>query len=414
MFRNKSANVTFGKNGTRGSFSFSRGRSSFGTRTGLRTRFTKPKRGEFIDPARFVNKSSGAAKETGVAAVHRFGDFALCREIQQNLVKRSFTAPTPIQDQSIEPILLGRDLIGLADTGTGKTAAFLLPLIDKVFKNRSERVLIITPTRELAQQVETEFRQFSWDMKIFSCACVGGLPIGKQISMLRRFPNFVIGTPGRLKDLCDRGAINYANFNTIVLDEVDRMLDMGFIDEITMILNKLPETRQSLFFSATLPDKIKILVRSFLKDPVTVQVKTGGTSANIDQDVIRFNHSGEKLDELKRLLARAECAKVLIFSETKREVEALALDLARQGFRAESIHGDKKQHQRQRALMQFKSNIVNILVATDVAARGLDIQDVTHVINYTLPHTYNDYIHRIGRTGRCNKKGTALTFVQAG
>lgn len=372
----------------------------------------KPKRGELIDVAKFINKSDDSIKETSIAITHSFTDFALCEAIQANLKKRNYVTPTPIQDQAIEPVLLGRDLIGIANTGTGKTAAFLLPLINKVFKNRAERVIIIAPTRELAQQVETEFREFSYNMNIFSCACVGGLPIYRQISALRRNPNFVIGTPGRLKDLNDRGTIKYANFNTIVLDEVDRMLDMGFVDEITTILGSLPATRQSLFFSATIPDKINNLVRSFLNNPVTVEVKSGNTSANIDQDVIRFNHLGEKLGELKKLLSRDAFEKVLIFSETKREVEKLASDLARQGFKAESIHGDKKQSQRQRALAQFKNNLITILVATDVAARGLDIQNVTHVINYTLPHTYNDYIHRIGRTGRCNKKGAALTFVQ--
>lgn len=412
MFRNRSGQNRFGNtNTTSKSFGYSRGRSAFLTNTRPRPRFTKPKRGELIDPAKFINKSDVAPLKTTITITHQFSDFDLCPEIQQNLKRRNYITPTPIQDQAIEPTLAGRDLIGLADTGTGKTAAFLLPLINKVFKNRSERVLIITPTRELAQQVETEFRQFSWDMRIFSCACVGGLPIYKQISMLQRQPNFVIGTPGRLKDLSQRGAINYANFKTIVLDEVDRMLDMGFIEEITMILNSLPKTRQSLFFSATLPVKIKDLVRSVLNNPVAIEVKTGSTAANIDQDVVRFSHQGEKLGELKRLLSQEDFAKVLIFSETKREVEALTLDLIKQGFKAESIHGDKKQHQRQRALTQFKSNLINILVATDVAARGLDIQDVTHVINYTVPQTYNDYIHRIGRTGRCNKKGTALTFV---
>ncbi len=412
MFRNRPAKSKFGSNNTSKSFGTSRGRSYFRTSTKPKSRFVKPKRGEFIDVSKFINRADNTAPETAIAVTSRFSDFALCEEIQKNLKKRNFSVPTPIQDQSIEPILQGRDLIGLANTGTGKTAAFLLPLINKVFNNRSERVLIITPTRELAQQVESEFRQFSWDMKIFSCACVGGLPIYKQISMLHRQPNFVIGTPGRLKDLSDRGAIDYSKYNTIVLDEVDRMLDMGFVEEITAILNSLPETRQSLFFSATMPGKIKDLIRFVMNNPVTVEVKTGSTSANVDQDVVRYSHQGEKLGELKKLLAQEDFKKVLIFTETKRETEELAVDLTRQGFKAESIHGDKKQHQRQRALTQFKSNLINILVATDVAARGLDIQNVTHVVNYTLPQTYDDYVHRIGRTGRCNQKGIALTFVQ--
>jgi superfamily II DNA/RNA helicase len=191
------------------------------------------------------------------------------------------------------------------------------------------------------------------------------------------------------------------------------MLDMGFVDEIRNILNQLPENRQSLFFSATMPIKIKDLIRSFLKEPVTVQVKSAETADNVDQDIVRFRGPDEKFGQLRDLLAKPELKKVLIFSETKRDVERLTGDLIRKGFKAESIHGDKKQHQRQRALIGFKNDDINILIATDVAARGLDIKDITHVINYTVPQTYTDYIHRIGRTGRGNAKGAALTFVEA-
>jgi superfamily II DNA/RNA helicase len=414
MFRNKSANK-FGQRDASKSRGFSHGNSHF--RTPSSRPFGRPQkkrkmRGESIDISRFVNKSSGV-ELLPVEIKHSFADFNLCQEIQENLRKRNYSVPTPIQDQAIEPVLEGRDVIGLANTGTGKTAAFLLPLINKVFADKSQRVLIITPTRELAQQVEAEFRQFSWNMRIFSCACVGGLPIYKQMSMLRLNPGFVIGTPGRLKDLSERGAINFNSFNTIVLDEVDRMLDMGFIDEITNILKQMPEKRQSLFFSATIPAKIRDLVRSVLNNPVTIEIESRETGENIDQDIVRVRDNSEKLDELKRILANPEFNKVLIFSETKRDVERLTQDLVHQGFRAESIHGDKKQHQRQRALDQFKNSSVKILVATDVAARGLDVKDITHVINYTIPQTYNDYIHRIGRTGRGNSKGCALTFVES-
>lgn len=395
------------------------GRSSFGTYGGYAFR-AKPKRretlkktrGEQIDISRFIKAPASQTQETKIEIKHNFDDFGLCPELNENLKKRSYATPTPIQDQAIEPVIAGRDLIGLANTGTGKTAAFLLPLINKVWRKRSERVLIIAPTRELAQQIETEFRQFSWSMQLFSAACVGGLPIYKQISMLRRNPNFVIGTPGRLKDLSDRRTINFSAFGTIVLDEVDRMLDMGFVDEIKNILAQLPENRQTLFFSATMPPKIRDLTQSFLRNPVTVEVKSGDTAENIDQNIVRYAGQGEKLTQLQDLLIKPELKKVLIFSETKRDVERLTESLRSYGFKAESIHGDKKQHQRQRALLQFKDEIINILVATDVAARGLDIRDVTHVINYTVPQTYNDYVHRIGRTGRGDKKGYALTFVE--
>jgi superfamily II DNA/RNA helicase len=281
-----------------------------------------------------------------------------------------------------------------------------------VFKNRSQKVLILAPTRELALQIDDEFRQFSWSMKIFSTVCVGGAPIYKQINNLKREPNFIIGTPGRLKDLSEKNLIKFESFNNIVIDEIDRMLDMGFIDEIKNILAKLPKERQSLFFSATMPIKIRDLVHHFLIDPVTVEIKSGETTANVDQDIVRVRSSEMKFNQLEELLRQSDLKKVLIFSETKREVEKLTSNLVGEGFKADSIHGDKKQHQRQKALSLFKNNAINILVATDVAARGLDIDDISHVINYTIPQTYNDYVHRIGRTGRGNKKGMALTFVE--
>jgi superfamily II DNA/RNA helicase len=211
--------------------------------------------------------------------------------------------------------------------------------------------------------------------------------------------------------LIDRKLILPEQFRSIVLDEVDRMLDMGFVDEIKKILEMLPKERQTLFFSATMPEKIERLAGQFLSDPVTVAVKQGNTSANVDQDVVRYRSSAMKFQELKDLLKQKELTKVLIFIETKAEVERITGDLVTDGFQADCIHGDKKQHQRARALTQFKRNSVNILVATDVAARGLDIDDISHVINYTIPQTYDDYIHRIGRTGRGSNKGMALTFV---
>ena len=376
---------------------------------------TRPRkgRGVDIDINRFIKTSTGPADSKTFEIKHTFNDFSFVEGIANNLNKKGYVTPTPIQDQSIEHIMTGRDIIGLANTGTGKTAAFLLPLIDKVYKNRDQKVLIIAPTRELAIQIENELREFSWGMKIFFASCVGGMSINYQINNLRRNPQFVIGTPGRLKDLSNRGVLHFETFNNIVLDEVDRMLDMGFVDEIRSFLKQLPEKRQSLFFSATLPPKIKDLVNSFLNDPITINVQTGETAVNVDQDVVRVSGKDAKFVKLQELLNQDELSKVLIFSETKRDVEKLTVNLNEKGFKAESIHGDKRQGQRQRALADFKNNHVNILVATDVAARGLDIKDITHVINYTVPQTYEDYIHRIGRTGRGNSKGKALTFVEA-
>lgn len=365
---------------------------------------------ENIDPSLFVKKSIELT-EKQVEIKHSFSDFGLCSELKNNLNFKKFLIPTPIQDQAIPFIIDGKDLIGLANTGTGKTAVFLLPLISKVFKNKSEKVLIITPTRELAIQIEQEFRQFSWNMKLFSASCVGGMPIYKQIGNLKRDPNFVIGTPGRLKDLIDRGQIKLESFNSVVLDEVDRMLDIGFINEIQEILSRIPTERQTLFFSATMPEKIKRLAGQFLKDPIIVEVKQSHASVNVDQDIVRVQNQSTKFKELTNILERAETTKVLIFIETKAEVERITANLLNDGFKVDFIHGDKKQNKRARAITSFKKNEIRILVATDVAARGLDIDNISHVINYTIPQSYDDYIHRIGRTGRGSNKGVALTFV---
>lgn len=367
-----------------------------------------------IDINAFIEKNTRKAamsNEPIVTINHKFTDFNFAQPIKDNLTKRGYEVPTPIQDKSIDAIMDGRDLIGLANTGTGKTAAFLLPLINKVYNDRQQKVLIIAPTRELALQIEDELRQFSWGMKIFYTSCVGGLPIGKQINSLRMRQDFIIGTPGRLKDLANRGFINFSNFNNVVLDEVDRMLDMGFVDEIKEFLSMLPLKRQSLFFSATMPDKIARLTESFANNPITIKVSSGVTAVNVNQKVIKTNRFDKKT-KLYELLADPEMEKVIIFSETKRDVEKLTVDLVEKGFLAESIHGDKRQGQRQKALRDFKNERVKILVATDVAARGLDIKNVSHVINYTTPKTYDDYVHRIGRTGRGNNLGVALTFVE--
>lgn len=366
-----------------------------------------------IDIQTFINKSIQKASEPveKIEIKHTFADFNFSPEIQKNLRHKGYQIPTPIQDQAIKPILEGKDLIGMANTGTGKTAAFLLPMLEKVSKNKGEKVLIIVPTRELALQIEAELRQFSYGMRIDFVSCVGGMPINRQIRNLRaNNPSFVIGTPGRIKDLTNRGLINLKMFGSVILDEVDRMLDMGFVAEIKHFLNQLPKERQSLYFSATMSPKIQSLIGDFSVNPVVVQVKSQEISANVEQKIVRAN-GGEKYDKLKTILATTEASKVLIFSETKRSVEKLSRELSGHGFKTDSIHGNKNQNQRQRALSNFKQDRVDILVATDVAARGIDVKNISHVINYTIPQSYTDYTHRIGRTGRANKKGVALTFV---
>lgn len=371
-------------------------------------RFSAPVRKSF-DPSMFVRKATNEPEEVFVP-VHSFSSFALCEQLQKNIVHRGYTTLTPIQDQAIPHLLEGRDIVGLANTGTGKTAAFLIPLINKVFEDQSQRVLIVAPTRELAVQIEQEFRLFAHNMRLFSALCIGGVNINSQIYSLQRRAHFVIGTPGRLRDLERQRALNFAHFNTIVLDEVDQMLNMGFLREVKYITSLLPKQRHSLFFSATLPDSVQRVMHEFLSNPVRISVKSRDASANIDQDIIRTNGK-QRIDLLEELLIQKEFEKVLVFLRTKHATERLARSLGERGFSVNAIHGNKNQNQRQRAIEQFKRNRIQVLVATDVASRGLDIDNVSHVINFDLPETYEDYIHRIGRTGRASKKGIALTFV---
>lgn len=364
-----------------------------------------------IDISKFVNKAVMDEEVTPFISEHLFRDFNIKDDLKRNIIAKGYEAPTPIQDKIIPHILNGSDVVGIANTGTGKTGAFLIPLINKVIMNAKENVLIVAPTRELAIQINQEFKDFSRYLKIFSVCCVGGAHIGRQISELKRPHRFVIGTPGRIKDLNKRNLIDFSKFNTVVLDEADRMLDMGFIDDMRFMMSRLPKERHTLFFSATVSKEIEKLIAEFLTKPITVSVKTRDTASNVEQDIIRIKHGEDKIEVLYNLLAKPEFNKVLIFGKTKHGVEKLYATLAKKGLRVESIHGDKNHSKRQRALGLFKDNRAKILVATDVAARGLDIDGISHVINFDIPATYEDYVHRIGRTGRGNKKGKALTFV---
>ncbi len=369
-----------------------------------------------VDVSKLVNKATAPEHVETYVPEHAFAGFAIDERLKENIAKKGYTLPTPIQDQSIPHVLTGADIVGLANTGTGKTAAFLIPIIDKVLKFRllkqDERVLVMVPTRELAIQIEEEFWGFAKGLGLASVTCVGGANIGPQVRVLRRNPAFVIGTPGRLKDLMERRELDLSYFSTVVLDEADRMLDMGFIDDMRFILSKMRTKRHTLFFSATMSRDIEKLIGEFLNKPVRVTVKTRETSHTIDQDVVRA-HSSEKFDKLVEILGDESCKRVLVFGRTKHGVERLTKDLRGLGVKAESIHGDKTHGARQKALGLFKRGEANILVATDVAARGLDISGVTHVINYDLPATYEDYTHRIGRTGRAGETGKALTFIGA-
>ncbi|NTU47197.1 DEAD/DEAH box helicase [Candidatus Roizmanbacteria bacterium] len=384
-------------------------RPSYGQSRFNPRRFSQP--GGLIDTQKYIKKAVEKLEVVSDESTCVFADFSLPAKVLSNLTARGYTKPTPIQEKAIPSVLEGKDVIGIANTGTGKTGAFLIPLIDKIMKNQAERIIVMVPTRELGQQIQAELRQFAVGMPIFSTLCIGGANIQNQIYQLRRQPHFVIGTPGRLKDLIERKILNMQQFHTVILDEADRMVDMGFIQDITYLLSLLPQERQSLCFSATISAQVNTIIQSFLKNPITVSVRSQDTSENVEQNIVRLEPGKSKIQTLEKLLEQESFKKVLIFGRTKRGVEQLATHLHIKGFRAAAIHGDKTQQKREQAIRLFKDEVVDILVATDVAARGLDISGITHVINYDEPATYDDYIHRIGRTGRGNQKGHALTFV---
>jgi ATP-dependent RNA helicase RhlE len=384
---------------------------------GKKTRFSncRPRNNQRInkiDISLFVNKAESKKFELpDKRQIASFDEFNLLDNIKKVVRQRGFSAPTPIQEKTIPVILEGKDVLGLANTGTGKTGAFLIPLLNKIFQNPSEKVLVIVPTRELAVQIEREFQLLAGRLGISSVLCIGGTNMYRQRNDLNRTFNFIIGTPGRLKDLINQRLINLLGVKTVVLDEVDRMLDMGFIHDVKFLLNSISRDRQSLFFSATTTREVTELIKDFSNNLVTFSAKTRESSTSVEQDIVRIHKPEEKTETLYSLLQQKELRKVLIFGRTKHGVQKLSTKLSSWGFRCDSIHGNKSQPQRQRALTNFRQNRINILVATDVAARGIDIADITHVINYDVPATYEDYIHRIGRTGRGNRVGKALTFI---
>lgn len=399
------------------SFSPSRSRFSGGGRSGGGSRFGRGggngrKNSVFNDINKFINKSPNKSDqvEEKYVPTNSFNDFNIDQKLKDSILESGYTNPTQIQDESIPSLLEGKDLVGIANTGTGKTASFLIPLIDKVIKNRKEMIVILAPTRELAVQIDNEFKKFANGLKIWSICAVGGMSVYNQIKDFKYAHNFVIGTPGRLKDLIDRGVMNIKEFTTIVLDESDRMLDMGFVADMKYLMREMVKPHQTIFFSATVSPEVNHIIKEFLVDPVSVQVKTRDTAASIDQDVVHVGGK-DKLNILHGMLQDPDFEKVIIFGKTKSGVDRLHRNLRELGHNAQSIHGDKRPRERNSALKSFKDNQSKILIATDVAARGLDIPNVSHVINYDLPSTYEDYIHRIGRTGRAGKTGKALTFI---
>lgn len=376
----------------------------------IHKRNNKPKAASTVDPSKFINKAT-PVEQTVYTPQYDFAGFNFDPRLLKLIHKKGYKTPSAIQDQSILPIMEGADLVGLANTGTGKTAAFMLPIINRLLQDKTANALVIVPTRELAAQINQEFRSFTAGLPLHSVVCVGGINIRPQLAGLKRGAHVIIATPGRLKDLIMNHNILIDHCSTIVLDEVDRMLDMGFVREIKFIISKLPRSYQSLCFSATMTSEIDQIISEITNKPVKVVIKSRPTSDSVDQDVLYVSSEDGKMAQLLPILNSCDNQKTIIFGETKYRVQRLNDRLTKQKVKSVAIHGNKTQSQRQKALDAFKNDRVDVLVATDIAARGLDIPTVTHVINYDTPRTYEDYIHRIGRTGRAGQAGSALTFV---
>ncbi|MGF1660330.1 MAG: DEAD/DEAH box helicase [Rubrimonas sp.] len=345
-----------------------------------------------------------------------FADFSLSPALLKALDKAGFTAPTPVQAAAIPPQLQGRDVLALAQTGTGKTAAFALPLIEALAGRSGRRparsgfALILAPTRELAVQIDAELRRFGAAMSIRTVLVLGGMSRYNQVKLLASGVDVIIATPGRLMDLLTERDATLAAVETLVLDEADRMLDMGFIRDIRKIAAMIPAGRRTALFSATMPPEIETLANELLREPARVEVAPQGTTVQkIEQRLVHVP-AGAKRGALTALLADKDMSKVIVFARTKRGADRVAKGLEADGVRADAIHGDKAQNARQRALESFRTGAVRVLVATDIAARGIDVAGVTHVVNYDLPDEPESYTHRIGRTGRNGAEGQAISL----
>ena len=345
--------------------------------------------------------------------MNNFEGLGLSAELVRAVAEQGYTEPTPIQAQAIPVVLAGRDLLGAAQTGTGKTAAFALPILQKLSERNAAavRVLVVTPTRELAAQVEQDFRTYGKHMSVETATIFGGVGMQPQVDALRRGVDILVATPGRLLDHVGEKTVDLSQIEILVLDEADRMLDMGFIHDIRKILALLPTERQNLLFSATFPDEIRKLAASFMKDPATVEVARRNTPAELVAQVQHPVAQERKRELLAHLVKSNDWRQVLVFVRTKHGANRLAHQLSRAGIEADAIHGNKNQNHRTRTLKRFKDNELRVLVATDIAARGLDIEALPHVINYDLPHVAEDYVHRIGRTGRAGAEGEAVSLV---
>lgn len=365
-----------------------------------------------LDPKLLVKKAMLSELKEYISK-REYSSMPIHQPLKDALAIKGYIKPTEIQDRTLEALLDKRDILGIAQTGTGKTGAFLIPIINQLIENNANPfALVVVPTRELAIQVQQEFKSMTKGLNLFSACFIGGTNINKDLQVLRRDSHIVIGTPGRILDLVNRKALDLRKLNTLILDEFDRMLDMGFVHDVKRILNGMQNRKHTLLFSATLNEKQNNLIKDILNKPVTVKISNGSsTGDNINQDIIRISSEDDKFGILLEMLNRNNFKKILLFEETKHKVNRLCAKLNKAGIESDQIQGNKSQNARQKALGKFKSGEIKVLVATDVAARGIDVSDITHVINYQVPESFDSYIHRIGRTGRAGKTGVAYTFV---
>ncbi len=344
-----------------------------------------------------------------------FKDLKLIRPLERALIKQEYVIPTPIQAKSIPGLLRGKDLIGIAQTGTGKTAAFVLPILQRMTEKypRVIKTLVLAPTRELAAQIGESFSTYGEFLKFKHTVIFGGVGQGKQVHALTKGVDIVVATPGRLLDLMNQRRLTLDKVEFFVLDEADRMLDMGFIHDIKKIIAKLPNKKQSLFFSATMSPEINRLAKNLLKDPVHVEVAAQATTVDLIKQHVFFIDNGSKEELLLKLLRQKHLTSVLIFTRTKHKANKLAVFLSKNNISSDAIHGNKSQNARTKAIKDFKTGKIKVLVATDIAARGIDIDNISHVINFELPNEPESYVHRIGRTARAGAEGTAFSFCSA-
>ena len=349
----------------------------------------------------------------------KFSDMGLHPRVLEALIPLGYEQPTPIQEQAIPHVLNGRDVMGIAQTGTGKTAAFSLPIVHHLANNLMHgravpRVLVLTPTRELAAQIDDNVKAYAKNVKVRTALIFGGVSQHKQVAQLRKGADVLVATPGRLLDLCNQGLLSLEWIEFLVLDEADTMLDMGFIHDIKRVIAMLPEKRQSLFFSATMPDSIVKLSKTILTDPIRVEVARVSSAAETVEQRMLFVSQGAKRDLLVQILNQPDVETALVFTRTKYGADKVVRYLKKHDIRGEAIHGNKSQPQRDKAMNAFRKGKIKVLVATDIAARGIDVEGVSHVINFEIPNISETYVHRIGRTGRAGREGVAISMVNEG